>query len=105
MSDPKFSDVRDCCLNFLVVKEEWRFTERARTDGYRLGLTELRMIDLIVGLLGDGHSLHEIHLGDPPGSGGLGYEMRTTGEQGLYIKLKVEWNFVLILSFKKNRER
>jgi hypothetical protein len=41
-------------------------------------------------LLKSGFPLHAVPQGDPPGSRGIGYEMRNADGQGLYIKLKLE---------------
>lgn len=97
-------EVRDAFLDFFCVREEWRFTRVAERDGYRMGFNQLAMVDLIAELLRTRHPLREVQLGLPPGSGGIGHEMRTSGPRSLYIKIKLEWNYALIMSFKENHE-
>jgi len=43
--------------------------------------------------------LNEVLMGEPPGSGGTAYSMNNVDGQGLYIKLKIEDDRVVILSF------
>jgi hypothetical protein len=57
------------------------------------------MVDFLHDLLESGFDIHEVQLGEPPGSGGVGYVLNNADGEGLYIKFKLEWQYLLLLSF------
>ena len=81
-------------------KNEYRMTEQARRDGYALGYTETRMVDHILSLIEKGVLPHEVQLGEPPGSGGVDHAIN---DRDMYYKMKLEFRYVLIMSFKKSK--
>ena len=61
------------------------------------------MADLLLEWLKIGLKPHELELGEPPGCGDLSYFYRNPLHCNLYVKFKVEWDFLLIMSFKAHR--
>jgi hypothetical protein len=97
----------------LLEQDEYLFTDTALHDGMRLARTlgdigrgfpsQCGLVDYIIEQLRLPFPLNEVPLGDPPGSSGMAYSMNNTNGQGLYIKLKVEDDRVVILSFHASK--
>jgi len=93
----------------MLENNEYLFTDTALRDGMRLARTlgdasrgfpsQCGLVDYIVEKLRLPFRLNEVPMGEPPGSGGIAYSMTNANGQGLYIKLKVEDDQVVILSF------
>ena len=90
-----------------IEQNKWVFTKRALREGldaYRdleENPSDEAMIDYIVELLEGGHPVNPVGLKDPPY--GTGYELigshcRPDGRP-LYIKLKFDWPFLIVVSF------
>ena len=90
------------CVEAIRLLEcvSWRFTQSARHAGYALDYTECKMTELLIKWLKMGLRPQKIELGDPPGSGGIGYFYRNPEGQNLYVKFKLEWDELVVLSFK-----
>jgi hypothetical protein len=82
---------------------KWDFTKRALREGLQAfrnhseNPSEAEMVDYILDLLESGYPLCRVELHDPPG--GEAYELRNVDGQGLYIKLKLCWPYVDVMSF------
>jgi hypothetical protein len=93
----------------LLESNEYLFTDTALKDGMRLARTlgdicrgfpsQCGLVDYIVEQLKLPFPLNAAPLGEPPGSSGVAYTMNNTNGQGLCIKLKVEDDRVVIMSF------
>jgi hypothetical protein len=93
----------------LLEQDEFIFTDTAFRDGMRLAgsladpkrgfPSQYGLVDYVVERLKDSFPLNEVPMGEPPGSAGIAYSMTNTDGQGLYIKLKIEDDRVVILSF------
>lgn len=91
-----------------ILKPRWEIRKRALRNGLEVfrdleeNPTEQAMIDYIMELLQQGYPLRgPVRLHDPPH--GDGYEMigshcRSDGRP-LYIKLKLDWPYVIVMSF------
>ncbi len=101
MSESKaLAAARAEAIRLLRDEEDWVVLATPRLSLYRMGLTELAAVDLVVDRLLAGFPLSEVQLGDPPGSGGIGYALTNADGKGLYIKFKIEDDRVKFLSFK-----
>jgi hypothetical protein len=75
---------------------ECEITEKAEREGrqalrrYMAFPTQWAVYNYALQHLKANFPLHAVPQGDPPGSRGVGYEMRNVDGQGLYIKLKLE---------------
>jgi hypothetical protein len=82
---------------------KWEFTKRALREGldafrrHEDNPTDEAMIDYILDLLQTGFPLSQVDLHDDPG--GEGHVMKDTDGQGLYVKLKFDWPYVIVMSF------
>jgi hypothetical protein len=92
-----------------IEQNKWEFTKRALREGLDAfrdleeNPSDTAMIDYILDLLEKGYPFEDppVELKDPPY--GTGYEMigshcRPDGRP-LYIKLKLDWPFVIVVSF------
>ena len=83
---------------------KWEFTKRALREDLD-GLLESTVktpfrrgnVGLHSRLLESGFLLSRVELHDPPG--GDAYELRNVDGRGLYIKLKLVWPYVIVMSF------
>jgi hypothetical protein len=81
----------------------WEFTKRALREGleafrrYSENPTEEEMVDYILDLLESDFPLTTVELHDPPY--GEAHELRNVDGRGLYIKLKLDWPYVIVMSF------
>lgn len=86
-----------------IMSQKWAFTKRALREGldayrkYSENPAEEELVDYILELLESGFPLNRVELHDPPY--GEGQELRNTDGRGLYIKLKLDWPYVIIMSF------
>jgi hypothetical protein len=82
---------------------KWEFTKRALREGldafrqHSENPTEEEMVDYILDLLESGFPLSSVELHDPPY--GEAHELRNVDGRGLYIKLKLDWPYVIVMSF------
>jgi len=82
---------------------KWEFTKRALREGldafrkHSENPSDYEMVDYILDLLESGFPLCRVDLRDPPF--GEGHELRNADGRGLYIKLKLEWPDVIVMSF------
>ncbi len=82
---------------------KWEFTKRALREGldafrsHSEHPSDEEMVDYIFDLLESGFPLHRVELHDPPP--GEAFELRNVDGRGLYIKLKLDWPYVIIMSF------
>lgn len=82
---------------------KWDFTKRALREGpdafrnHSENPSEEEMVDYILDLLQSGFPLDCVELHDPPY--GEGHELRNVDGRGLYIKLKFDWPYVIVMSF------
>ncbi|HYT93549.1 MAG TPA: hypothetical protein VEL76_32825 [Gemmataceae bacterium] len=82
---------------------KWEFTGRALREGldafrrYSENPSEDEMVDYILDLLESGFPLRCVELHDPPY--GEGHELVNADGRGLYIKLKLDWPYVIVMSF------
>jgi hypothetical protein len=88
---------RDAC-NFLR-DDDWHLTESVERDARKLGYSQCGVADVLLEQLEAGFAFHEVPLGEPPGSGGIGYVLNDVGGQGLYIKFLLEWKYLKVFSF------
>jgi hypothetical protein len=79
--------------------DEWQLTQTAERDARNLGYTQVQVAELLLYRLSEGFPFHEVPLGEPPGSGGVGYVLNDVDGQGLYIKFLLEWSYLKIISF------
>lgn len=89
----------------LLEAEECRLTDKAECEG-RAYLkrstrrpTQWDVHRFALAKLKANFPLHAVLQGDPPGSNGIGYEMRNVDGEGLYIKLKIEDHKAWLISF------
>src|SRR5437762_7338091 len=100
-SDPHAAARRE--LIEAIEAGKWEFQKRALREGLDVfrrhseNPSDTELIDYILGLLERGFPLGQVELHDPPY--GQGYEMENTDGQGLYIKVKLDWPYTLVLSF------
>jgi len=90
-----------------IEQDKWEFTKRALREGLDAfrelaeNPSETAMIDYILEFLEAGFPLRCIEMKDPPY--GKGYEMidtrRRADGRGLYIKLRFDWPYVIVVSF------
>jgi hypothetical protein len=100
-SDPH-AEVREKFIE-AFTSGRWDFTKRASIEGpdaFRRhsehpSLAEL--VDYILDLLDHQFPLRQVVLHDPPH--GEAYEMENTDGHGLYIKLKLDGSYVIVMSF------
>jgi hypothetical protein len=82
---------------------KWEFTKRALREGldafrrHSENPTEDELVDYVVGLLESRFPLCPVELHDPPY--GDGHELQNVDGRGLYIKLKLDWPYVIVMSF------
>lgn len=84
-------------IELLEDEDGWRFKEQAFNEG-RIALrghfgktpSEFEMIDYFALLLRNGFPILLTPLGEPPGSGGIGWVMNNPDGNQTYIKLKIE---------------
>ncbi len=82
---------------------KWEFTKRALREGldafrsHSENPSDEEMVDYILDLLEAGCPLHRVELHDPPY--GEAHEMKNADGRGLYIKLKLDWPYVIVMSF------
>jgi hypothetical protein len=82
---------------------KWDFLKRPLREGleafrnYSENPSEEEMVDFILNFLKSGFPLIRVELHDPPY--GVAHEMRNVDGQGLYIKLKYDWPYVIVMSF------
>jgi hypothetical protein len=99
--DPSKSVRRDFITAFEAGK--WEFTKRALREGldaFRRSSenpTEEELVDYILDLLESDFPLCCVALHDPPF--GEGHELTNVDGRGLYIKLKLDWPYVIVMSF------
>jgi hypothetical protein len=86
-----------------LESRKWEFTKRALREGLEAfrkhseNPSEEEMIDYILDLLESGFPLRRVELHDPPL--GEAYELLNADGRGLYIKLKPDWPYVIVMSF------
>lgn len=89
----------------LLEADEYEITGKAEAEGRRIlkqhmdHPTQWAVIEFALKLLKSSFPLHAVPQGDPPGSRGIGYEMRNADGRGLYIKLKLEGGKAWLISF------
>jgi hypothetical protein len=99
--DPTASVRRDLITAF--EDRKWEFTKRALREGldafrrHSENPSEEELADYILGLLEASFPLRCVELHDPPF--GEGHELRNADGHGLYIKLKLDWPYVIVPSF------
>jgi hypothetical protein len=82
---------------------KWEFTKRALREGLDAFRTcsenpsADELVDYILILLESGCPVCCVKLHDPPY--GEGHELRNVDGRGLYIKLKLDWPYVIVMSF------
>jgi hypothetical protein len=100
MTDPDYNSDASAAqtrLIQLLEEDEWRFTKNALEQGrhalrgvIRDPPSECAIIDYLLDRLRDGFPLLRTPLGEPPGSGGVGWVMNNLDGRNTYIKLKIE---------------
>lgn len=91
-----------------IGQNKWELTKRAGREGLDAcrdleeNPSDEAMIDYILELLEGGYPIESVELRDPPY--GTAYEMRGSHRrcsdgQPLYIKLKLDWPFLIVVSF------
>lgn len=85
----------------LLRDDRWNFCERAKNDLRQLGYTQVTAADLILRALEGDLPINLVRLGDPPGSGGIGYTMNRVDGRILHVKFILAWDWteVIVLSF------
>ena len=91
-------EVRRVACDFLR-NDDWQLTESVERDARKLGYSQCGVADLLLDQLEARFAFHEVPLGEPPGSGGVGYVLNDVDGQGLYIKFLLEWKYLKIFSF------
>jgi hypothetical protein len=93
---PSLDEIRIRLIQ-LLGEDRVQMTEREQVLGRRaMGRsvkypTEYSIYDHILKLLrSPACPIHEVALGEPPGSGGRGYVVKDPADPSLYIKLKIE---------------
>jgi hypothetical protein len=82
---------------------KWEFTKRALREGldafrqHSENPSDEELVDYIRDMLEAGLPLKEVDLHDPPH--GKAHELLNADGRGLYIKLKLDWPYVIVLSF------
>lgn len=100
-NDPSASVRQDIIVAF--ESRKWEFTKRALREGLEAfrqhseNPTEEEMVDYIRDLLEANFPLYCVELHDPPY--GEAHELRNVDGRGLYIKLKLDWPYVIVMSF------
>lgn len=79
--------------------DDWKLTESVERDARNLGYNQCQVADLLLELLDADSPFHEVPLGEPPGSLGVGYVLNDVDGRGLYIKFLLEWKYLKIFSF------
>lgn len=81
----------------LIEAEAWEFTKSALEQGKvalksvaREPIGEYAIIEYIFDLLNVGFPMSRTLLGEPPGSGGIGWVMNNPDGKRTYIKLKID---------------
>jgi hypothetical protein len=98
-SDPAdLDEVRQRACEFLR-EDEWELTETVERAGYSLRYNQCQIAELLCARLESGFEFHEVPLGEPPGSSGVGYVLNNVDGRGLHIKFVLEWTYVRIISF------
>jgi hypothetical protein len=86
-----------------IESRKWEFTKRALREGMEAfrnhseNPSDEEMVDYILDLLESGFPLCPVELYDPPY--GEAHELRNVDGRGLYIKLKLDWPYVIVMSF------
>lgn len=99
--EPSDATRRDLIAAFASGK--WEFTKRALLEGldafrsHSEHPTAAEMADYILDLLEGGFPLCHVDLHDRPY--GEGYELKDADGRGLYVKLKLDWPYVIVMSF------
>jgi hypothetical protein len=99
--DPSASVRHEMVVAF--ESRKWEFTKRALREGlqafrnYSENPSEEEMVDYILDLLESGFPLYRVELHEPPH--GEAHELRNVAGRGLYIKLKLDWPYVIVMSF------
>ena len=84
---------------------DYQIAGKAEAEGRRIlkqsmeHPTQWAIVAFALDLLQSNFPLHAVPQGDPPGSRGIGYEMRNADGRGLYIKLKLEDDQAWLISF------
>jgi hypothetical protein len=106
-ADDPTESVRKEFINAFESRK-WEFTKRALREGFDAfrnhseNPSEDEMVDYILDLLESGFPLRCVELHDPPY--GEGHELKNTDGRGLYIKLKLDWPYVIVMSFHYDRD-
>jgi hypothetical protein len=99
--DPSVSVRQEIIAAF--ESRKWEFTKRALREGLEAfrrhseNPSEEEMVDYILDLLESDFPLCCKELHDPPY--GEAHELRNVDGRGLYIKLKLDWPYVIVMSF------
>jgi hypothetical protein len=86
-----------------IESGKWEFTKRALWEGldafrkYSENPSDEEIVDYILDVLESGFPLCAVELHDPPH--GQAHELRNVDGRGLYIKLKLDWPYVIVMSF------
>jgi hypothetical protein len=102
MSDDPSDTVRQEIITAFESRK-WEFTKRALREGleafrnHNENPSEEEMIDYILDLLESGFPISRVELHDPPY--GEAAELTNVDGRGLYVKLKLDWPYVIVMSF------
>lgn len=101
-ADDPHAEIRKDMLEALGAGK-WACSLRAQLEGLLVFQRHLEkpspeaLAQYILELLDEGFPMKSVILHDPPF--GTGYELENTDGRGLYIKLKFDWPYVVIMSF------
>lgn len=99
--EPSSSVRREIVVAFETRK--WEFTKRALREGleafrrYSENPSDEEIIAFIQKLVESGFPLRRVELHEAPY--GEAHELQNADGQGLYIKLKLDWPYVIVMSF------
>ena len=90
----------------MLEQDEWRVATRALNDAKsilrNIGVpfpTEYAIIEKVLDLLKENHPMKAIGMGEPQGVNGIAHVLKGGYLDDLYIKIKIEDDRVIVLSF------
>lgn len=113
--DDSHDEIRSTLIELLASgdPDDFTFTRTASRDGLLLAReiaacrygrpSEFGLVDYILGLLRSAQPLKAVPMGEPAGSCGTAYAMTNVDGAGLYIKLKLEDDRVVVVSFHRTK--